>query len=200
MKMKLMKKRLSLFLCMVLVVAMALFTNGCNDNSDNGASNVRESKTQEADAQESDEQNTEEQDEATQDAETQDEEAQGAQAQDAVEEEAGESEKGAVETEIQVLGEGNTVFSFQVVDKDGKQTNYEIHTDKTIVGEALLELGLIEGEDSEYGLYVKTVNGVTADYDKDGVYWAFYVNDEYAQTGVDSTEITEGDSYTFKVE
>ena len=48
--------------------------------------------------------------------------------------------------------------------------------------------------------YVKTVNGITADYDADGVYWAFYVNGEYAVSGVDSTPIAEGESYSFKVE
>lgn len=99
-----------------------------------------------------------------------------------------------------MLGEGETQFDFTVVDQEGEETQFEIHTDKEIVGEALQELGLIEGEDGEYGLFVKTVNGITADYDKDGVYWAFYVNDEYAQSGVDSTEIAEGESYTFKVE
>lgn len=57
-----------------------------------------------------------------------------------------------------------------------------------------------EGEDSEYGLYVKTVNGVTVDYDQDGKYWAFYVDGEYAATGVDSTDITAGATYTFKAE
>lgn len=98
------------------------------------------------------------------------------------------------------LGEGATQFAFTVVDKDGKEAVFQIHTDKGTVGDALLELGLIAGEDGDYGLYVKTVNGVTADYDKDGVYWAFYVNDTYAQTGVDSTPITEGDSYSFKAE
>ena len=59
---------------------------------------------------------------------------------------------------------------------------------------------LIAGEDSEYGLYVKTVNGVTVDYDTDGKYWAFYVDGEYAATGVDSTDITAGATYTFKAE
>ena len=68
------------------------------------------------------------------------------------------------------------------------------------VGAALLSLGLIAGEDSEYGLYVKTVNGVTVDYDTDGKYWAFYVDGEYAATGVDSTDITAGATYTFKAE
>ena len=61
-------------------------------------------------------------------------------------------------------------------------------------------LELIAGDESEYGLYVKMVNGITADYDADGVYWAFYINGEYAATGVDSTPITEGESYSFKVE
>lgn len=104
------------------------------------------------------------------------------------------------QTDATVLGEGQTVFTFNVTDADGNETNFEIHTDKETVGDALLELNLIAGEDSEYGLYVKTVNGITADYDKDQTYWAFYVNGEYAQTGVDSTNVTAGDTYSFKVE
>ena len=87
-----------------------------------------------------------------------------------------------------------------MTDKDGKETQFEIHTDKESVGEALQELGLIDGEEGEYGLFVKTVNGITADYDADGVYWAFYINGEYANSGIDVTKITEGDSYALKVE
>ena len=98
-----------------------------------------------------------------------------------------------------VKGEGETVFYFNVVDKDGKVDKFEIHTDKTIVGEALLELGLIEGEEGAYGLYVKVVNGITADYETDGTYWAFYEGDDYAMTGVDLTEIQAGATYAFKV-
>lgn len=99
-----------------------------------------------------------------------------------------------------ILGEGSTIFKFNVVDFDGNETKYEIHTDKKMVGDALLELELIEGEPGAYGLYVKSVNGITADYDKDKAYWAFYVNDSYAMSGVDTTEIKEGEVYTFKVE
>ena len=57
-----------------------------------------------------------------------------------------------------------------------------------------------EGEDGQYGLYVKTVNGITADYDVDGTYWAFYINGEYAMSGVDVTDIAAGSTYAFKVE
>lgn len=99
-----------------------------------------------------------------------------------------------------VLGEGNRVFMFTVVDGEGNESLFEIHTEKEIVGEALTELGLIEGEESEYGLFVKTVNGITADYETDGTYWAFYVNGSYAMSGVDTTVITEGEAYMFKVE
>lgn len=105
-----------------------------------------------------------------------------------------------VENEVEVLGEGETMFLFTVVDKDGNETNFEIHTDKEIVGEALLDLELIAGDDGEFGLYVKTVNGITADYDVDQTYWAFYVDGEYAMTGVDATNIEEGKTYSFKVE
>ena len=98
-----------------------------------------------------------------------------------------------------VLGEGATVFDFVVVDKDGKETKFEIHTDKKTVGEALLEVKLIEGEDGPYGLYVKKVNGITADYDVDQTYWAFYINGEMAMTGVDVTDVEGGATYSFKV-
>ena len=104
------------------------------------------------------------------------------------------------QTDAKVLGEGKTVFAFVVVDGDGKETTFEIHTDKATVGEALLEVKLIEGEEGPYGLYVKTVNGTTLDYDKDGMYWSFYINGEYAMTGVDVTEIKAGETYSFKAE
>lgn len=104
------------------------------------------------------------------------------------------------EASAKSLGEGATQFTFTVKDADGKTTDFDIHTDKTTVGEALTELELIAGDQSEYGLYVKTVNGITVDYDKDGKYWAFYVNGEYASTGVDQTNVEAGATYMFAVE
>ena len=164
MEMKRSKKTLSYILCMVLIVAMALFTNGCNDNI---GKQTEETVT---------EQNGQTENNAT------------------------EQQEEASEEPLQVLGEGETKFLFTVVDADGKETQFEIHTNKTIVGEALQELGMIEGEESTYGLFVKTVNNLTLDYNKDGKYWAFYVNGQYAVSGVDTTEIKEGEIYSFKAE
>ena len=104
------------------------------------------------------------------------------------------------QTSAIVKGEGENAFVFIAVDLDGNSTHYMIKTDKETVGEALVENGLIAGDDSEYGLYVKTVNGITLDYDKDGKYWAFYEENTYANQGVDQTPITEGRVYTFKPE
>ena len=115
------------------------------------------------------------------------------------EESAPEEESGAA-LEGGELGEGSREFAFSVVDGDGEETRFSIHTDKETVGEALEELGLIEGEEGQYGLYVKTVNGITADPEEDGAYWAFYEDGEYASSGVDGTAIEEGVEYALRLE
>ena len=91
-------------------------------------------------------------------------------------------------------------FTLVVVDVEGKETSIQVVTNQATVGDALLEQNIIAGEDSQYGLYVKTVNGITLDCDIDGKYWAFYVNGEYAMSGVDTTDIVAGDEYAFKAE
>ncbi|MBQ9785269.1 MAG: DUF4430 domain-containing protein [Clostridia bacterium] len=88
-------------------------------------------------------------------------------------------------------------FTFIVVDAEGESTTFTVTTTKTNVGAALQEEGLIEGEESEYGLYVKKVNGIRADYTLDGAYWAFYEGDQMASKGVDATEIENGATYKF---
>ena len=99
-----------------------------------------------------------------------------------------------------VRGEGATSFTFTVVTKAGEEKTFTVKTDKTIVGEALQDAGLISGEEGQFGLYVKVVDGETLDYATDGKYWAFYVDGEYAPKGVDTTEIEAGKVYTFKPE
>ena len=92
------------------------------------------------------------------------------------------------------FGKGAKTVAVEV--SAGEQSvTFTIHTDKATVGDALLEHGLIAGDQGDYGLYVKVVNGITADYDVDQSYWAFYINGEYAMAGVDSTEIAEGAVY-----
>lgn len=97
-------------------------------------------------------------------------------------------------TEDTEIGEGNTTVNVEV--KVNEQTvTFTLHTDKTILGDALLEHNIIAGEDGDYGLYIKEVNGIKADYDTDKAYWAFYKDGEYMNTGVDGTTISDGEHY-----
>ena len=107
------------------------------------------------------------------------------------------AETTAVPTETEI-GEGQTSFTFKVKFKDGSERTYLVKTNSTNVGTALQDVGLIAGEDGQYGLYVKTVAGETLDYDKDGKYWGFYENGTYAMSGVDTTTIKAGVVYSFE--
>lgn len=98
------------------------------------------------------------------------------------------------------IGEGANEFALEIVDADGSQINVTVKTDEKTVGDALSALGLIAGEESQYGLYIKTVNGITYDYETDGRYWAFYVAGTYAVESADLTEIEPGTIYALKAE
>ena len=101
----------------------------------------------------------------------------------------------AAYTEDTELGEGEKTVVVEVKVEE-YSVSFTIHTDKAILGDALFEHALIDGEEGPYGLYIKKVNGITADYDADQSYWAFYVNGEYAMSGVDTTNIEEGVTYS----
>ena len=98
------------------------------------------------------------------------------------------------------LGEGETTFPLSVIDLNGQEVRFEISTNADTVGEALTEVGLIAGEYGPYGLMVTTVNGLTLVYETDHAYWAFYIDGDYAMTGVDSTDVVDGQSYGLKAE
>ncbi len=92
------------------------------------------------------------------------------------------------------FGKGEKTVTVDVVVED-KSVTFTIKTDKDTLGEALIEHNLIEGEDGPFGLYVKKVNGIYADYDTDGYYWGLQKNGETCMTGVDSTIISDGERY-----
>jgi len=95
--------------------------------------------------------------------------------------------------------EGSKEISIEVVDNDENRTVYVLKTDTEYLFEAMEEAdGLtFSGKDSEYGMNVDTVNGVTADMDE-GAYWAFYVNGEYCNYGIDSQPVLDGDNFVIE--
>lgn len=103
------------------------------------------------------------------------------------------------ESAVKTVGTGSKTLHFTV--KNGDVTKeFTVLTDEAIVGDALLKLNLIAGEAGDYGLYIKTVDGVTLDYNTDGKYWALYVGDAYATTGIDGLEATDGLKFSLVAE
>ena len=86
-------------------------------------------------------------------------------------------------------------FKVIVTDLEGNETTFEYTSGAASVGEALVAEGLVVGHEASYGLYVDSVNGIAADWDNAQTYWAFYINGEYATTGIDGTEIVADTTY-----
>lgn len=104
--------------------------------------------------------------------------------------------KNATYTEDTELGKGAKTVLVEVVAED-KSVTFTINSDKSILGDALAEHKLIEGEKGAYGLYVKKVNGIEADYDKNKAYWGINKNGEGLMTGVDGVKFKDGEHYEF---
>lgn len=95
---------------------------------------------------------------------------------------------------------GTKTISITVVDDQKAEKAYTVKTDAQYLRQAMDEAdGLtFSGSTSDFGLVVDTINGVRADYTADKAYWAFYVNGEYCNYGVDQQPVADGDQ--FKIE
>lgn len=98
------------------------------------------------------------------------------------------------------VGKGKTDFNLVITDTEGEKVTLTIKTDSETVGEALQKEHVIFGTEGEYGLFIETVNGQTLDYDKDGYYWAFYIDGTYAEKGIDLTSIQSDTVYELRAE
>ena len=99
-----------------------------------------------------------------------------------------------VYTEDSEVGQGEKTYYLRIVAEDMDIT-LTVHTNETKLGKSLRQIDIVAGEESEYGLYIQTVNGVRADYDKDKAYWAIKVDGEMSMVGVDDVDIEEGKTY-----
>ncbi|MCC8123000.1 MAG: DUF4430 domain-containing protein [Oscillospiraceae bacterium] len=93
------------------------------------------------------------------------------------------------------LVEGDKTITLTVI-TDETTTVYEVSTDAVYLGAALKPGGLVAGEESQYGLYVKTVDGITAD-DTQMQWWCLTKGGAEVYTGVDETPIKDGDTFEF---
>ena len=89
---------------------------------------------------------------------------------------------------------GAKTITVVVTHADESQKNFTIQTDAENLRGALEQEKLIEGSESEYGLFVTGVDGETAD-DSLQQWWCFTKGGETLMTGVDDTMIADGDQY-----
>lgn len=102
----------------------------------------------------------------------------------------------ATYTEDKTFGEGAKTVTVEVI-ANGKSVTFTLKTDKENLADAMLEFSLVEGDNDQYGLYIKKVNGILADYNVDQHYWSLSKNGETLMTGASGVKIQNGEKYEF---
>ena len=93
---------------------------------------------------------------------------------------------------------GKKTITVEVTHMDGTTNTFEVKTDEEYLGPALENEKLVSGTDSEYGLFIDTVDGEYADAEK-SQWWTFTVNGEFGDYGADQQPIADKDVYAFSV-
>lgn len=89
--------------------------------------------------------------------------------------------------------EGEKSFTFTVI-YEGKETDFEITTDKDYLADALIDEGLLDTAEKESGMYT-VIDGVKADYNVDGAWWCVTKGGEMTTAGMNDLIIEDGDSF-----
>lgn len=101
----------------------------------------------------------------------------------------------ATYTTDKTFGEGSKTVTVTVTAEEQSVT-FTIHTDAEFLEEALVENELVDGDESAFGLYIKYVNGIRADYDLDGgYYWGLTKDGKATDYGAGSAPVTDGAAY-----
>ena len=92
--------------------------------------------------------------------------------------------------------EGEKTITVRVQHLQGETSEYQFSTDAEYLRQALEEQELIEGEEAEFGIWVHTVDGETADESRQQ-WWGYNVNGQYGEYGVETQPVADGDVYEF---
>ena len=90
--------------------------------------------------------------------------------------------------------QGAKAITVTVVHADGSSKDFQYRTDAEKLGAFLEEKGLIDSQGADEGMF-HTVDGEKADWNVNQSYWAFYLGEDYAMTGIYDTPITDGAVY-----
>ena len=112
--------------------------------------------------------------------------------------EAASSEAASSEAASGQAEDAKVKAEFTVTGADGESQTFTLEvTDGEKLSDALVEAGLISEEEAAAG-FVTTVNGETADWDKDQAWWCLTdATGEMTTVGVADIALHDGDSYAF---
>jgi hypothetical protein len=91
--------------------------------------------------------------------------------------------------------QGAKAYTVIVIHKDKTEKTFTYRTDAEFLDNALLEEGLIEGKEDQYGLIIEKVDGEAAIWETDNAYWSLYIGEEYATTGISATPVYDGSTF-----
>ncbi len=94
--------------------------------------------------------------------------------------------------------DGDKTLTVQVTHGDGSVKDFTLHTDAKYLWDAMDEEKLVEGKDTEYGKWVSSVDGETAD-EAAGQYWVFTKAGQWVEYSCDTTPIADGETYEFYI-
>lgn len=96
--------------------------------------------------------------------------------------------------------EGAKSIMIEVEDNAQTTYTYMVHTDAEYLIDAMKDAKKLtfSGYEGPYGLTLTTINGVTADWNKNNAFWSIYVNGEQGNYGVDTQSVNDGDYFKFE--
>lgn len=90
--------------------------------------------------------------------------------------------------------QGEKEIELEVVLADGSSKTHQMKTNQEYLGDALDEAGFVQGQEGDFGLFIQTVDGVTAE-DTNQEWWCLTKGGEQVNTSVDQTPIRNGEHY-----
>ena len=96
--------------------------------------------------------------------------------------------------------EGAKSIMIEIEDNTQTTYTYMVHTDAEYLIDAMKDIPKLtfSGYESAYGLTLISINGVSADWEKDNAFWCIYVNGEQGNYGVDTQPVNDGDYFKFE--
>ena len=89
---------------------------------------------------------------------------------------------------------GGKNITVTVIHKDESQKVFELSTDQEYLGPALVEGKVVEDNQSDYGLYILTADGETAD-EANQEWWCLTKGGAEVTLGADQQPISDGECY-----